>query len=77
MPHMRVGKGALCAVPTIFSADTKMMGTQALCPPYGYEALPRGEGEDHRQCNNRVSSQLISRPTASPNSDRITTPANS
>lgn len=31
----------------------------------------------HRQCSNRVSSQLISRPTASPNSDRITTPANS
>jgi hypothetical protein len=31
----------------------------------------------YRQCNNLVSSQLINRPTASPNSDRITTPANS
>jgi hypothetical protein len=31
----------------------------------------------HRQCSNRVSSQLISFPTISPNSDNITTPANS
>src|SRR5713226_7455314 len=31
----------------------------------------------HRQCSSRVSSKLISRPTASPNSDRITTPASS
>ena len=40
-----------------------------------------GEGAQrrspHRQCSNRVSSQLINFPTASPNSDRITTPASS
>jgi hypothetical protein len=31
----------------------------------------------HRQCSSRVSSRLISLPTASPNTDRITTPASS
>src|ERR1700733_13636741 len=33
--------------------------------------------EVYRQCSNLVSSQLISRPTARPNSDKITTPASS
>ena len=33
--------------------------------------------QHHRQCSNRASSMLISFPTANPNSDRITTPANS
>ncbi|QOZ06732.1 hypothetical protein XH96_03750 [Bradyrhizobium sp. CCBAU 51765] len=31
----------------------------------------------YRQCNSRVSSQPITLPTASPNTDRITTPASS
>ncbi|EHR00133.1 hypothetical protein Bra471DRAFT_00672 [Bradyrhizobium sp. WSM471] len=31
----------------------------------------------HRQCSSRVSSQLITRPTINPNTDRITTPASS
>jgi hypothetical protein len=35
------------------------------------------ERGNYRQCNSRVSSRLISLPTASPNSDRMTTPANS
>jgi hypothetical protein len=38
----------------------------------------QGRDDDgYRQCNNRVSNKLISLPTASPNSDRITTPASS
>src|ERR1700744_3039563 len=41
-------------------------GAVRLCPPYG----SRNDG--YRQCSKRVSSQLISFPTASPNSDRIT-----
>ena len=31
----------------------------------------------YRQCNSRISSQPITLPTASPNTDRITTPASS
>ena len=39
-------------------------------------ASPRNDaGQSHRQCSSRVSSRLISFPTASPNSDSITTPA--
>ena len=37
----------------------------------------RDDGALHRQCSSRASSRLISFPTASPNSDRITTPASS
>ncbi len=36
-----------------------------------------GTTVNHRQCNSRASNRLISLPTASPNSERITTPARS
>ena len=41
---------------------------------------PGHDGETEklqRQCSNRASAKLISFPTASPNSDNITTPASS
>ena len=40
-------------------------------------APSRGHLEFYRQCSSRVSSMLINFPTASPNSDRMTTPASS
>jgi hypothetical protein len=46
-------------------------------PDSGLLRVARNDGYAHRQCNSRVSSKLINFPTASPNSDRMTTPANS
>jgi len=40
-------------------------------------ADPRVKRLAYRQCSNLASSTLIAFPTASPNSDRITTPASS
>ena len=59
------------AVPTMPPQLMKDGGHASLCPPYGRSDC------GYRQCNNRVSSRLITLPTASPKIDRITTPANS
>jgi hypothetical protein len=45
--------------------------------PHRHCFAPRNDGWGYRQCSNRVSSQLITLPTANPNTDRITTPASS
>ena len=55
----------------VFATHERMVGTLTLCPPYG------GGDFGYRQCSNRTSSQPITFPTASPNTDRITTPASS
>ena len=73
----RVGKGALATCPP--SLLTGLNGGQVARAPLptlqGY--CVRRVDRRHRQCSNFASNTLIAFPTASPNSDSITTPANS